>query len=678
MSLVIAAPEIITDAAQNLKNLGSTINAAHAAAAMPTTALAVAAGDEVSVAITTVFSQHASAYHALSAQAAAFHDQLVQTLDADAGAYAAAEAANAGLLTFPLQTLQADVLAALGAPPVQNVEANVLGAINAPTDIVLGRPLIGNGAKGTTNAQGVGTAGGAGGLLWGTGGAGGASTASGVAGGAGGPAGLFGEGGAGGMGGAGAPGGTGGTGGLLWGTGGTGGLGGFNGVGGTGGNALLFGNGGTGGQGGTFDVAANGTILAGGTGGTGGTGGLLWGSGGAGGIGGPYAAGGTGGNAQWFGNGGAGGEGGAFATGGVGGHGGQLIGNGGTGGTGGVYDQGAVTSGTGSAPAGGAGGAAGLLGHAGAAGADGGPAAVKLTMQGTRPELAISVNGGPFTKAFIDTGSTTTLIPIQDVNLQSLGTPISTGDTYEFGPSSDPALQTITYYNAYTAELNLGNGIMTKPMTIGVITNETNGNGVPVPQSNWEGVLGAGANTVATEPPSSTNFPTGFVQQLPGSLAGGVLINQPQDYFQFGSNPLTALASVPGAPHTSQLVLKVSYDGVSTGYQLVPDSTIDTGGVGGDIPQDLLPYNLTGYAPGSSLPGGTTFTVLANTGTGYAQLYTQVVSADSQVYPLTMVDSPTTATPPGVFNTGDYIFSQMPIYMSYSPTGGTTFFDQLP
>ncbi len=197
MSLLFAVPEVMTDATTSLASLGSTINAAHAAAAAPTTAMLAAAEDEVSAAIASMFSQYASAYQALSAQAAAFHAQLVGTLNAGAGAYAATEAANA----TPLQILQQDVL----------------GLINAPTNTLLGRPLIGNGANGITNAQGVGTPGGAGGLLSGSGGNGGNSTATGAPGGAGGSAGLWGNGGAGGTGGSGALGGAGGRGGLVWG-----------------------------------------------------------------------------------------------------------------------------------------------------------------------------------------------------------------------------------------------------------------------------------------------------------------------------------------------------------------------------------------------------------------------------------------------------------------------------
>lgn len=140
-------------------------------------------------------------------QAAAFHAQLAQALSESAGAYAAAEAAN----TSPLQTLEQDLL----------------GVINLPTDVVIGRPLLGDGANGYTNAHGVGTPGQAGGILFGNGGNGGQSTAPGVAGGAGAPAGFYGTGGTGGAGGLGAPGGAGGAGGLLWGDGGAGGAGGI-------------------------------------------------------------------------------------------------------------------------------------------------------------------------------------------------------------------------------------------------------------------------------------------------------------------------------------------------------------------------------------------------------------------------------------------------------------------
>ncbi|BBX65399.1 hypothetical protein MSAS_45730 [Mycobacterium saskatchewanense] len=643
MSFVIAVPELVTGTATELESLGATINSAHAAAAAQTTGIAAAAEDEVSAAIAALFSQQGSAYQALGAQAAAFHAQLVQALNAGAQTYATAEAANATLL----QTLEQDALA----------------LINAPTETLLGRALIGNGIDGTTNAAGVGSAGGAGGILLGDGGHGGASTAVGVAGGVGGPAGLIGTGGYGGMGGFGAAGGRGGTGGLLWGNGGTGGFGGPTGVGGAGGSALFFGSGGLGGQGGTFTVDTSGFVIPGGSGGTGGGGGLLWGNGGPGGIGGPYGAGGAGGSAQWFGAGGAGGTGGAFANGGIGGDGGHLIGNGGAGGTGGVVSG-----------IGGPGGASGaLFGDAGLAGANGGPASVALQMSGdgpNRPLIEISVNDGQPTWALVDTGSTTTLIPNFAVNMQSLGDPTATGLTYEFGPSSDPKLQTIDYYNTYTASLDLGNGIMTKPMTIGVITNETNGLGTPMPVSDWETVLGVGANT------TSAGWSHGFVQELPTGLNQGLLINQPAHYVQFGDNPLSYFAAVSGAPETSQLQVSVSYDGVSTGFLPAGTVNVDTGGVGGAIPQNLLPSTLAGYQPGSDLPPGATIEVQVPTldGTGYQTLYVQT-TANLPAYPPTHVESPETAS--GRLITGDYIFSQMPIYFSYLPSGGAMYFDNV-
>lgn len=71
MSFVIAAPGAMTDAATDLASVGWTISAANAAAAARTTHLLAAGADEVSAAITALFSEHASAFQALSAQAAA-------------------------------------------------------------------------------------------------------------------------------------------------------------------------------------------------------------------------------------------------------------------------------------------------------------------------------------------------------------------------------------------------------------------------------------------------------------------------------------------------------------------------------------------------------------------------------------------------------------------------------
>ena len=274
MSFLTVVPDEIAAAAADVASIGSSIADAHAAAAGPTTRILAAASDEVSAAITALFNGHGLAFQGLAAQAAAFHQGFQRTLTAGMGSYASAEAANVS----PLQSV-ANTLTAAPASATQAVE-NVLDnqalqlpedIINAPTNLLLGRPLIGNGANGTAAAPN----GQAGGLLFGNGGAGFNGE-----GGNGGPAGLWGNGGAGGSGG-------------LSGTGGHGGAGG-----------LLYGNGGAGGP-----AAAPG--WAGGAGGQGGAGGLLWGNGGPGGSGG--AGGGAG---SIFGNGAPGGAGGNGGPGG--------------------------------------------------------------------------------------------------------------------------------------------------------------------------------------------------------------------------------------------------------------------------------------------------------------------------------------------------------------------------
>ncbi len=134
MSFVVAVPDAVATAAENVANIGSTLNAASSAAAANTTGVLAAASDEVSTAIASLFSSHAAQYQYASAQAAAFHAQFVQLLQGAGGAYAATEAASAN----PLQTIAQDVL----------------GVINTPTQLVLGRPLIGNGTDGAAGPAG--------------------------------------------------------------------------------------------------------------------------------------------------------------------------------------------------------------------------------------------------------------------------------------------------------------------------------------------------------------------------------------------------------------------------------------------------------------------------------------------------------------------------------------------
>ncbi|CKM57895.1 PE-PGRS family protein [Mycobacterium tuberculosis] len=95
MEYLIAAQDVLVAAAADLEGIGSALAAANRAAEAPTTGLLAAGADEVSAAIASLFSGNAQAYQALSAQAAAFHQQFVRALSSAAGSYAAAEAANA-------------------------------------------------------------------------------------------------------------------------------------------------------------------------------------------------------------------------------------------------------------------------------------------------------------------------------------------------------------------------------------------------------------------------------------------------------------------------------------------------------------------------------------------------------------------------------------------------------
>ncbi|MEK1251451.1 PE family protein [Mycobacterium ulcerans] len=239
MSFVIADTQWVSEAAGSLARIGSLIETANSAAATQTTAVTAAAADEVSAAVASLFGSHGQSFQAVSLQAAAFHERFVQTLFGGAAAYTAAEAASVN----PLQPL--------------------LDVINAPTQLLLNRPLIGNGTDGTA----ANPDGGAGGLLIGDGGKGFSSATAGVAGGSGGSAGLFGSGGAGGTGGGGALGGNGGTGGAA----GSGGMFGQMGDAGDGGDAGTGGEGGDGGTGGSGAMSGQtGDQGAGGTPGTGG------------------------------------------------------------------------------------------------------------------------------------------------------------------------------------------------------------------------------------------------------------------------------------------------------------------------------------------------------------------------------------------------------------------------
>jgi hypothetical protein len=129
VSYLVAVPELLASAATDVEGIGSSLSAATAAAAAPTTAVAAAGADEVSSAIAALFSSHAQAHQALSAEAAAFHTKFVQALTGAAEIYAGAEAANAA----PLQSVVRDALDLFGAPGAASGAAADVALILGPS-----------------------------------------------------------------------------------------------------------------------------------------------------------------------------------------------------------------------------------------------------------------------------------------------------------------------------------------------------------------------------------------------------------------------------------------------------------------------------------------------------------------------------------------------------------------
>lgn len=130
-SYVIAASEAFVVASEDLTGIGDGIKGALAVAAPSTTGIVVAAGDQVSAAIASVFGGYAREFQVLTALTEVFHAQFVGALSAAGAAYVAAEAASASALR-PLE---------LGAQGVGNLLAERL----------TGHPLFGPGTAGAVS-----------------------------------------------------------------------------------------------------------------------------------------------------------------------------------------------------------------------------------------------------------------------------------------------------------------------------------------------------------------------------------------------------------------------------------------------------------------------------------------------------------------------------------------------
>jgi hypothetical protein len=125
MSFVVAMPDLIQGAARDLAGIRSSLAEATAAATGPTTGVAAAAEDEISIALASLFGNFGSEFQALTVQAQAFHQEFVGLLNAGANAYLGAEAANAE------QTLMGELPAPAAASPVTGFGATVAAPYQA-------------------------------------------------------------------------------------------------------------------------------------------------------------------------------------------------------------------------------------------------------------------------------------------------------------------------------------------------------------------------------------------------------------------------------------------------------------------------------------------------------------------------------------------------------------------
>ncbi|WP_232073077.1 PE family protein [Mycobacterium stomatepiae] len=103
------APECVAAVTSDLAGIGSVIEDATAAAAVPTAAVVAPAADTVSAQIAQLFTGHAQVYQSVSARAAAFHTNFVQTFSSSIASYARAGAANHA----PLRTLPASAIGSM-------------------------------------------------------------------------------------------------------------------------------------------------------------------------------------------------------------------------------------------------------------------------------------------------------------------------------------------------------------------------------------------------------------------------------------------------------------------------------------------------------------------------------------------------------------------------------------
>ncbi|WP_310773413.1 PPE family protein, SVP subgroup [Mycobacterium sp. Z3061] len=144
MSFLTAVPAELAAAAAQLGAIGSALAAQNAGAAAPTTAIAPAAADQVSILQSGIFTAYGALYQQIAAEAQAIQEQFVQTLGLSSGTYEQSEAANAAATTL------ANAAASPAASsPVDDFINQISTLLGGPVTSVGGQPfsLSGNSAN---------------------------------------------------------------------------------------------------------------------------------------------------------------------------------------------------------------------------------------------------------------------------------------------------------------------------------------------------------------------------------------------------------------------------------------------------------------------------------------------------------------------------------------------------
>jgi hypothetical protein len=118
MSFLTTIPQELLSAAAQLEGIGTALTAHNAGAAAPTTAIAPAAADPVSILQSGIFSSYGTLYQQLAAEAQAIQQQFTSTLGLSSGTYSATEASNAtaAAATDPISSIINAISTFLGGP----------------------------------------------------------------------------------------------------------------------------------------------------------------------------------------------------------------------------------------------------------------------------------------------------------------------------------------------------------------------------------------------------------------------------------------------------------------------------------------------------------------------------------------------------------------------------------